>query len=312
MTRFNFEMANIIRTQVNLQLLFLFGVKGEDNGNVLDPDDRGTLEFDNTFEMYSEESQLWLDQFCQSLSMDEYTVSHDIHMCIFDAVRKISRSRQCRESRDSNNIPIECCSRDFPMKSSNAATCFQNQNYIKAIYSIAATNNKPLLGTPVFKYGTSELVAITFQIESDFVWTPKQSEMDKYYKRYTRFMNNMLQNAPTGLQGGWFSGANGEEFFFYDLLTAVLDGTISGIALSMGVAFFVMMVTSGNIIITIYSMVTISFVIACTVASLVLMGWEFAILESLVITLAVGLSIDFTIHFAVAYKVSDLPTNGIH
>ena len=80
----------------------------------------------------------------------------------------------------------------------------------------------------------------------------------------------------------------------------------------MGVAFFAMMVTSGNIIIAIYSMVTIAFVIACTVASLVLMGWEFAILESLVIMLAVGLSIDFTIHFAVAYKVGRFLTYCIY
>ena len=45
-------------------------------------------------------------------------------------------------------------------------------------------------------------------------------------------------------------------------------------------------------------------IIGVTVASLVLLGWELGVLEALVITLTVGLSIDFTIHLAVAYKVS--------
>ena len=117
-------------------------------------------------------------------------------------------------------------------------------------------------------------------------------------------MTRQLRDAPRGCDGGWYSGAYGDEFFLYDLQKTMVSGTISGIALSLSVGFMVMLMTSLNVVITVYSMLTISLIIGVTVASLVLLGWELGVLEALVITLTVGLSIDFTIHLAVAYKVS--------
>ena len=105
------------------------------------------------------------------------------------------------------------------------------------------------------------------------------------------------------MKGGWFAGAYGDEFFLYDLQKTMVSGTVSGIALSLGVGFAVMLVTSLNVVITFYAMLTIVFIIAVTVGALVLLGWQLGVLEALVITLTVGLSIDFAIHVAVAYKV---------
>ena len=34
------------------------------------------------------------------------------------------------------------------------------------------------------------------------------------------------------------------------------------------------------------------------------LGWELNILESVVITLAIGLSVDFTLHYGIMYKLS--------
>ena len=92
---------------------------------------------------------------------------------------------------------------------------------------------------------------------------------------------------------------------FYDLQKAIARGTYSSIALSLGLAFVVMLLTSRNFIITLYAIITISLAIAGIVASIVLMGWRLNIIESVTISLAVGLSIDFTIHYGVAYRVSD-------
>jgi len=41
-----------------------------------------------------------------------------------------------------------------------------------------------------------------------------------------------------------------------------------------------------------------------TVSVLILLGWELNILESVVITLAIGLSVDFTLHYGIMYKLS--------
>jgi predicted RND superfamily exporter protein len=52
-------------------------------------------------------------------------------------------------------------------------------------------------------------------------------------------------------------------------------------------------------------MITISFAIMCTVAVLVFLGWQLNIVESIILSLAVGLSIDYTIHYGVAYRLSN-------
>ena len=59
-----------------------------------------------------------------------------------------------------------------------------------------------------------------------------------------------------------------------------------------------------NVLITVYSMLTIAAAIFVTVAILVLIGWELNVLESVTISVAVGLSIDYSLHYGMAYRLS--------
>ena len=79
---------------------------------------------------------------------------------------------------------------------------------------------------------------------------------------------------------------------------------ISGIAIA--VAFVVILSTSLNIILSLYSVVTILFIISITVAILIAAGWTLNIVESTVFSVAAGLSADFTLHFSIAYRSSVL------
>jgi hypothetical protein len=59
-------------------------------------------------------------------------------------------------------------------------------------------------------------------------------------------------------------------------------------------ALVVLLLTSGNVVITLYAMLTIVFIIADTVGIFVLCGWELSILETIIIIMSVGLSVDFS------------------
>ena len=74
----------------------------------------------------------------------------------------------------------------------------------------------------------------------------------------------------------------------------VIRGTYTSLIYSMLFALVVLTVTSGNILITLYAMLTIVFIIADTVAIFVLFGWELNILETIIIIMSVGLSVDFS------------------
>jgi predicted RND superfamily exporter protein len=108
----------------------------------------------------------------------------------------------------------------------------------------------------------------------------------------------------------------------------VIRGTYTSLIFSMLFALVVLLLTSGNFLITIYAMLTITFIIADTVAVFVLCGWELNILETIIIIMSVGLSVDFSkkifvlqkfsfhfsiaVHYGVAYIKADWRKNEAH
>ncbi len=112
-----------------------------------------------------------------------------------------------------------------------------------------------------------------------------------------------LQYAPAGLSHGWFIS----NLEFYDLQDSLSDGTLVAMALSVAVAFSVMLLTTWNVIISLYAILSIAGTIFVTVGSLVLLGWELNVLESVTISVAVGLSVDFAVHYGVAYRLAPEP-----
>ena len=76
----------------------------------------------------------------------------------------------------------------------------------------------------------------------------------------------------------------------------------SGIAIA--VSFFVILFTSLNLFISIYSVLTILFIISITVTILIMDGWKLGIFESIIFSVAAGMSADFTLHYSVTYLSS--------
>ncbi len=93
------------------------------------------------------------------------------------------------------------------------------------------------------------------------------------------------------LRFSWFVSP---QFLFYDLMREVIRGTYTSLIYSMIFALVVLLLTSGNVVITLYAMLTIVFIIADTVGIFVLCGWELSILETIIIIMSVGLSVDFS------------------
>ena len=71
-----------------LEVNFVWGTSEKDNGNTWDPDNIGYLEFDDTFDPYSPESQLFLHDFCWRLSSgsleDIMEFDQGEHECFMD------------------------------------------------------------------------------------------------------------------------------------------------------------------------------------------------------------------------------------
>ena len=148
------------------------------------------------------------------------------------------------------------------------------------------------------KDGNIKVLQVIFPTNISF--TTEYEKVDKFSEKIKEFSKNVLDTAPPGLQNGWSIS----WLRHYALQNALGSSTITSLGVALAISFAVMMLTSLNWLISLYAIVTIICILSTTVGSLVLAGWELNILESIVISVAVGLSVDFTLHYGVAYTTS--------
>ncbi|CAH1784956.1 unnamed protein product [Owenia fusiformis] len=183
----------------------------------------------------------------------------------------------------------KCCGHRFPVNSTIFKYC------LPRLWKFTTKN----VGQPYFD-SSNHAPVYYLSVQTNQPFVNAFDQMDKLFTEADKFVKNEIATAPKGLNNGWLAGF----FDFYSLQSSIASGTYTTMGIAIGVAFIVMLLTSLNVFITLYAIVAITFGIAATVGVLVLLGWELNILESSIIFLSVGFSIDFTIHYGVAYRFS--------
>jgi predicted RND superfamily exporter protein len=140
-------------------------------------------------------------------------------------------------------------------------------------------------------------MSLKFDSTVPFTWS--YDPVDSFWEETERWARGEFTKAPSSAKG-WFIS----ELQFYDLQKSLSKGTFISMSISLGTAFAVMLVTTRNVYISVFATVTIMCALGVTVGSLVLMGWKLNILESITLSVAVGLSVDFTLHYGVAYVLA--------
>lgn len=93
-----------------LPLRFVWGVLPIDSGNYLDPNSRGKLHFDASFDIAAAESQEWLLRFCSRLRMQPFnriTMGPALSNCFIETF-KTWMSRKCTDPVDNTDL-FPCC-----------------------------------------------------------------------------------------------------------------------------------------------------------------------------------------------------------
>jgi len=87
----------------------------------------------------------------------------------------------------------------------------------------------------------------------------------------------------------------------YELDKVLLSSALIGLGASLGVASFIILLSTGSIVLTFLSIFSIGCIVASLIACIVWLGWTMSMLESICLTILVGLSVDYTIHLANAW-----------
>jgi hypothetical protein len=131
------------------------------------------------------------------------------------------------------------------------------------------------------------------------------SRIESWHRAWEGAMGRVPAGPPNA-----FAVVSGDKNNLYSVMALVeelLKSSVSGIAISLGLAYFTLIVSTRNLIIATMAIVSIIGIIITVFFTMVVIGWEISIIESVCMIVVVGMSVDYTVHLMHSYHESDLP-----
>jgi len=285
-----------------MPIRIVFGIKASDNGDILDPSSRGSLEFVENFDISTPSAQLWLIQFCKELRNQSFyksTIGPLLSNCFIETFKSWIDDRRCVDGISNINRTPCCETSIFPYKPNVFNSCLQ-----EVIQLLHKTPNYFLnmdWSGPRFDKKSLQIVAAVIEYDSIYSFSHSFVEMNKFWNTVNDWVTAKMKTAPNELKSGWFISSHMD---FYALQLSLSEGTIKSIIFAVIFSFIALVLTTWNLKLSALSTITISCIIFTTIAILVILDWKLNILESISISLAIGLAIDLTLHYTIAYKLS--------
>ncbi|ESO83544.1 hypothetical protein LOTGIDRAFT_51941, partial [Lottia gigantea] len=301
--KYDFELGDLFGFEKNkgdiplLPITVIWGIHAIDNGDPLNPNERGTIVFDNSFDLTTEHAQIWILEFCQRLRRSSFylkTPKIQLTNCFLENFVYQYMQQPCHVVT-TDNTPC-CNTTKFPYSKAIFNKCLAR--YIPALQKTPGLHYS--FNSPGPRFSNGQICAFFIEFLSNEPYSQSYERLSEFYRKINQWVTEQMVQAPAEMRNGWLISDLG----FYDLQKSLTTGTPLAMGVSLAVAAIVAFFTTLNVLITIYAILCIACIISVTVATLVLLGWELNILESVIITVAIGMSIDFTLHYGVAYRLS--------
>ena len=281
-----------------MPLTVVWGVRPTKNLDRMDPLDRGTLDYDERFEVGTMQARRFLLSFCRRLRTTRYyrlEAGMQLNNCFLENFERYMR-RGCRDVDGGSLQP--CCRQRGDRRPYNASVFYRCiREYAPSLTKSSVLFSSSRDAGLRFSKTTGDLVAIIVEFLSNEPFSLSYSAVDKFYEQMNADVTEALRSAPEGLRRGFFVS----YLDFYDLQRSLASGMPLSTALAVSVAAGVAFLVTLNLLVTVYAMITVSMSICVTVAALVCLDWRLNVVESVTVSVAAGLSVDFVLHHAVAY-----------
>ncbi|KAL0111794.1 hypothetical protein PUN28_013169 [Cardiocondyla obscurior] len=311
--KFWFERNEMIGGDAEvLPMRFVWGIKPIDNGNYLDPNKKGTTDWDDNFDISHQTSQLWLYNFCRNLRSTPFyrsTMGPLLTNCFIESLRSWMK-RDCTDPINPNINYEPCCeSSKFPYKpdvlqqcAAEASVRLHHTPYLWIRDGPLSAGPKfvkePLSNNTLASNMTLKIKALIIEYDSIYTYSLSFGAMDTFFHQVEGWMQKQLRTAPKEMRGGWFIS----HLEFYELQRTLYQGTMWAMGVSLTLALIVLILVTLNPLISLYTIIAVGAVIIVTVGILILLGWTLNVLESVAISTTIGLAVDFSLHYAVSYK----------
>lgn len=225
-----------------------------------------------------------------------------------------STSRGDGALRYNSNSGSTCCGQTFPINDSVTFSNCLNEFALASddyaswySYSIPSINVGWAFSLPDWLFESDKLVFMEVVVStktSETMAGVYESTSD-LYKQVKTFSDEMRRKAPPG------SGLDSLEFvsyslLYYDFLNELFSGMYMSAAISSVIATLALLCMTHSVIMTVSSVLTIFSIVLLVCGILIFVGWQLNVIESLIITVSVGLAhVDFTVHYSHTYLVSN-------
>lgn len=93
--------------------------------------------------------------------------------------------------------------------------------------------------------------------------------------------------------GGTWAWMRSEEAFY--------KGVIQGVSISGLLAFTIMLISTQNILIATYAIISVVWIVLVVVGVMVMNGYELGVSESIAMVIIIGFSVDYVVHLGAHY-----------
>jgi len=286
--------VNFLSSYASLPITFVFGVSKAFNGGYFDIKSHGSLVLQPLADLSLPETQLWFSNFCWELRQQDFFDDSIIqsHGCFVEELRTWIMVRSCAS---------DLCCQDlvFPYNQSVFSYCLDK-------YTAATMTHGHTVASPGVRYKNNKPAAVIISFQSNVKADYNYDMMENFHKNVSTFLQKVTANTEMNkeLYKPFFTASGG--LLFYDVQSTLLRSLPLSLAVVLLASSIIVFVTTLNILLTVAALLTISCSLLTTLGILSLLGWELNILESVIMSLAVGLSMDFPLHVAVAYRISPL------
>ncbi|XP_025053548.1 protein dispatched homolog 2 [Alligator sinensis] len=278
----------------HMPITIVWGILPVDNGDHFNPKSNGTLVVDTTFTIQKPEAQKWLLEFCQNVKNQTFyypDLEQKSTVCFMEEFLRWMDSRQCSQRDHSFNL---CCNHfTFPYRSEVFLHC------IKIMIMEQGRGEDETYDLGLRFDGEGNLAAMVLQFQTIYHYSFNYSEAKRFYNEIDLWITEEMKTAPVGLQNGWFTS----KLELYNLQNSLSTETMVVMGLSIAISFVVLLLTTWNVLLSIFSVMAITGTVLVTVGLLVLLEWQLNAVESLFISAAVGLSTDFTVNYCISYHL---------
>jgi len=262
-----------------------WGLDAIDTGYLSDPFDGTSLVLDETFDPSSSEAQIYLRDFCDNFYAEDFArIPEDNFVCPINQFDDWLKNAASSDEPDPlyNNI---CGSPDgIPVASDKFHACL-------SAWALRAENYDILSMDGIVKF-------MRVRFSNPAVFSDPYGVLQEQKDAVDEWMAASNDEAPEGVNQAFFTGVT---FHWHDTNGSIQRSAYQGAGISLAASAAITLLSSRSVVLTIFTTVTIFYILVSVTAFLTAFGWTLGFLESICFSILIGVSVDFVIHFTHAY-----------